>query len=68
MAVAVIPKGFDRVASVREDNGGVEIVAESGEKVSTQIDLTFLEERHNEPPISCRLVVDGPQIAPICTD
>ena len=51
MAVAAIPKGFNRVASVREDNGGVEIVAESGEKVSTQIDLAFLEERHNEPPI-----------------
>ena len=51
MAVAAIPKGFNRVASVREDDGGVEIVAESGKKVSTQIDLTFLEERHNEPPI-----------------
>ena len=51
MAVAPIPKGFDRVASVREDNGGVEIVAENGERVSTQIDLAFLAERHNEPPI-----------------
>jgi hypothetical protein len=51
MAVAAIPKGFNRVASVREYNGGVEIVAENGERVSTQIDLAFLAERHNEPPI-----------------
>ena len=27
MAVAAIPKGFNRVASVHEDNGSVEIVA-----------------------------------------
>jgi hypothetical protein len=51
MTVAAIPKAFDRVASVHEDNGTVEIVAESGQRVSTQIDLTFLEERHSEPPI-----------------
>ena len=44
MAVPAIPKGFDRVASVDENNGGVEIVAESGERVSAQIDLRFLEE------------------------
>ena len=50
MAVAAIPKGFNRVASVREDNGGVEIVAESGERVSMQIDLGFLEERHPPTP------------------
>ena len=49
MAVAAIPKGFDRVASVDENNGNVEIVAESGETVSTPIDLTFLEESHHEP-------------------
>jgi hypothetical protein len=49
MAVAAIPKGFNRVASVHENNGSVEIVAESGERVSTQIDLTFLEEPHKEP-------------------
>ena len=49
MAVAAIPKGFDRVASVDENNGNVEIVAESGETVSTPLDLTFLEESHHEP-------------------
>ena len=49
IAVAAIPKGFNRVASVIENNGSVEIVAESGERVSTQIDLTFLEAPHKEP-------------------
>jgi hypothetical protein len=49
MAIAAIPKGFNRVASVHENNGSVEIVAESGEKISTQKDLTFLQEPQNQP-------------------
>jgi hypothetical protein len=49
MAVAAIPKGFDRVATVHENNGSVEIVAESGEKVHTQIDLTFLQTLEIKP-------------------
>jgi hypothetical protein len=43
------PEGFNRVASVHENNGSVEIVAENGGKISTQKDLAFLQEPQNQP-------------------
>jgi hypothetical protein len=42
MAVAAIPKGFDRVARIRAVEGGVELVAESGKLAECALDLDFL--------------------------
>jgi hypothetical protein len=44
MAVAAVPKGFDRVAEMRAAEGGVELVAESGRRARCALDLNFLGE------------------------
>jgi len=44
MAVAAIPRGFDRVKDIRPDaNGkGLKLIAESGKSVSSKVELSFL--------------------------
>lgn len=45
MAVAAIPAGFDRVAEIvaaRDGAGGVELVAESGQRARAAVDLDFI--------------------------
>ncbi|MSU23176.1 MAG: hypothetical protein EXS32_05050 [Opitutus sp.] len=42
MAVAAIPKGFDRVKEIRAVSGGVELVAESGKRARAAVALDFL--------------------------
>ena len=46
MAMAAIPKGFDRVAEIRAagagDGDGVELVAESGKRATCALDVGFL--------------------------
>lgn len=42
MAVAAIPRGFDRVADIRPAKGGVELVAANGRRVACPLDLAFL--------------------------
>lgn len=46
MAVAAIPKGFDRVKEIRAIAGGtkVELIAESGKRAEGAIDLDFLKQ------------------------
>ncbi len=45
MAVAAIPKGFDRVAEISAlvGGGGVELVAESGKRATCAVDVEFLQ-------------------------
>jgi hypothetical protein len=43
VGVAAIPAGFDRVRSIRAMNGGIELVADSGKRASTALDLGFLK-------------------------
>ena len=43
MAVAAIPAGFDKVASVEPIPGGVELRAESGKHVRAEVDVNFLQ-------------------------
>jgi hypothetical protein len=40
--VAAIPKGFDRVAEIREHRTGVELVSPSGQRVRCAVDLGWL--------------------------
>ena len=42
MAVAAIPRGFDRVAEIRAAKGGVELVAASGKRARCAVDVEFL--------------------------
>ena len=42
MAVAAVPKGFDRVAEILSVNGGVELMADSGKRARCALDLEFL--------------------------
>jgi hypothetical protein len=46
MAVAAIPRGFDRVHSIEanNDDDGVTLRADSGAAVSVALDLSFLRE------------------------
>ena len=44
IAVASIPTGFDRVATIKRDNGGVTLQSESGRRVHTVLDVDFLKE------------------------
>lgn len=46
MAVAAIPKGFDRVAEISAlaGGGGVELVAENGKRATCAVDVDFLQE------------------------
>ena len=43
MAVAAIPRGFDRVADIIRTAKGVELIAESGQRASSDLDLDFLQ-------------------------
>jgi hypothetical protein len=45
MAVAAVPVGFDRVASIRPADGGIELVASNGLRSPVRIDLEFLDPR-----------------------
>jgi hypothetical protein len=42
IAVAAIPAGFDRVAEIRAVKGGVELIATSGKRVWSALDVEFL--------------------------
>ena len=42
IAVAAIPAGFDRVAEIQAVKGGVELIAASGKRVRSALDLEFL--------------------------
>ena len=42
MAVAEIPRGFDRVKEIAPNKGSVTLVAQSGAQVSMPLDLPFL--------------------------
>ena len=42
IGVAAIPGGFDRVADLREANGGIELVAASGKRVRCAVEVGWL--------------------------
>jgi hypothetical protein len=42
MGVAAIPAGFDRVKTIRRIAGGIELVADSGKRVTAPLELEFL--------------------------
>jgi hypothetical protein len=42
MAVAEVPRGFDKVAEIEADEGGVRVVSSSGKSVLAPLDLGFL--------------------------
>ena len=42
VGVAAIPRGFDRVATIRRVDDGIELVASSGKRARTPLDLEFL--------------------------
>jgi hypothetical protein len=42
IGVAAIPAGFDRVKAIRANPAGVELVAASGQRVATPLDMGFL--------------------------
>ncbi len=44
IGVAAIPAGFDRVKAIRANPAGVELVAASGQRVATPLDMGFLRE------------------------
>ena len=44
MGVAAIPTGFDRVKSIHAAKGGIELIAASGKRAYTPLDLDFLRE------------------------
>lgn len=44
MAVAAIPKGFDRVADIVAAGDGVELIAASGKRARCALDLEFLQK------------------------
>ncbi len=46
MAVAPIPKGFDRVKKITPGNGRVMLLSESGKEIATPLNVDFLYEDH----------------------
>jgi len=41
--VVAIPRGFDRLATVRAVAGGAELIAENGRTSRTALDLAFVQ-------------------------
>jgi hypothetical protein len=43
IGVAAIPAGFDRVKSIRAAGDGIELIADSGKRAQTPLDVSFLQ-------------------------
>jgi len=50
MGVAAVPSGFDRVADIRPEGAGVELVAANGLRSRVRLDLGFLDARPHRRP------------------
>lgn len=50
MAVAPVPRGFDRVRSIKQSGDGVQLIANSGQRVNAPLDTAFLDGSEKVKP------------------